>query len=195
MKQHSFFPGRLSLVWILSVAALLVSASCATNRPADRQVSDAWITTKIKTDLAVDSKAEAHEIDVDTVNGVVKLSGVVDDASERARAARIARETDGVRQVINEIRIGEEYDIGRGVNDAAISANVKTRLAADPEVKALNIDVDTLEGIVTLFGMVNSESERLEAERLARRTDGVKGVRNQLQVRGSTPADELDDID
>lgn len=68
------------------------------------------------------------------------------------------------------------------LSDAEITASVKTRLAADPDVAALNIDVDTLEGVVTLSGRVESAAEKSEAERVARGTDGVRRVNNNLLV-------------
>jgi osmotically-inducible protein OsmY len=68
--------------------------------------------------------------------------------------------------------------------DAALTAKVKARLAADPDVAAVTIDVDTLDGQVTLSGKVASPAERAEAEKLAKGTDGVLSVVNHLQVAG-----------
>lgn len=68
------------------------------------------------------------------------------------------------------------------IADAEITASVKTRLAADPDVAALNIDVDTNEGVVTLSGRVNSAAESTEAEQVARRTEHVRRVINNLQI-------------
>jgi hyperosmotically inducible periplasmic protein len=70
------------------------------------------------------------------------------------------------------------------LDDATVTAKVKTRLAADPEVSALRIDVDTVAGVVTLQGQVTSEAERAEAEKLARGAEGVRDVRNLITVGG-----------
>lgn len=67
--------------------------------------------------------------------------------------------------------------------DAAITASVKTRLIADPDVRALDINVDTYESVVILQGKVANREQRSTAEKLARATRGVKGVRNELSVR------------
>jgi hyperosmotically inducible periplasmic protein len=72
------------------------------------------------------------------------------------------------------------------VEDAALTARVKAKLAADPEVRAYTIDVDTLDQVVTLSGRVESATIRAEAEKLARGTSGVRGVRNNLLV-GNEP--------
>ena len=71
---------------------------------------------------------------------------------------------------------------GTHIDDAGITASVKTAFAADPEVKALSIDVDTRDGVVTLSGRVETASMRSRAEDIARRTSGVKAVHNELLV-------------
>ena len=80
---------------------------------------------------------------------------------------------------------------GEVVSDAAITSAVKTKLLGDPDVKGLNIDVDTSNGVVTLTGVVHTAAERTEAIRLARNTTGVKNVKNNLKLeprRGDTTA-------
>lgn len=71
---------------------------------------------------------------------------------------------------------------GEQVDDAAITAKVKSKLAADPEVNPFNVDVDTDDGVVTLRGRVDDSATKTEAGKLARNTDGVRGVRNMLEV-------------
>ena len=80
---------------------------------------------------------------------------------------------------------------GEVITDAAITSAVKTKLLGDPDVKGLNIDVDTSNGVVTLTGVVHTAAERTEAIRLARTTKGVKNVKNVLKLeprRGDTTA-------
>jgi hyperosmotically inducible protein len=62
------------------------------------------------------------------------------------------------------------------VDDAATTAKVKSKLAADPNVAAYTIDVDTHDGVVTLNGHVDSEAAKAAAEKVARGTEGVKDV-------------------
>jgi hyperosmotically inducible periplasmic protein len=68
------------------------------------------------------------------------------------------------------------------MNDAEITAAVKTKLLADKTVGGLKIDVDTSDGVVTLTGPVHSGIERSQALRLARNTKGVKRVVNKLDM-------------
>jgi hyperosmotically inducible protein len=71
---------------------------------------------------------------------------------------------------------------GTQVDDAAITAKVKAKLAADGDINPFNIDVDTNEGVVTLQGRVAKEDARTKAEQLARDTDGVRRVINLVKV-------------
>ena len=68
-------------------------------------------------------------------------------------------------------------------DDAAITATVKAKLIADPEVKALDINVSTYENVVILEGKVAAANQRSVAEKLARESRGVRSVRNELTVR------------
>jgi hyperosmotically inducible protein len=72
--------------------------------------------------------------------------------------------------------------VGETVDDAAITAQVKTKLLNDPDVGGLRIDVDTTKGVVTLSGVVKSKNEENKAITLARGVDGVKDVKSTLQV-------------
>jgi hyperosmotically inducible protein len=67
-------------------------------------------------------------------------------------------------------------------DDAWITTKVKSKLAADPQVSATNVSVSTSEGEVTLIGRVKTETARHEAVKLARDTEGVKGVRDLIEV-------------
>jgi len=66
---------------------------------SDQPGSDTWITTKVKTALLADTDVAGLDIDVDTVNGVVTLSGRVDQQSQIEQATRIARDIEGVTEV------------------------------------------------------------------------------------------------
>jgi osmotically-inducible protein OsmY len=72
---------------------------------------------------------------------------------------------------------------GDAMGDAAITAKVKTAFMADPDVKALQINVDTKDGVVALKGAVDGRTNVDKAVQIARGIDGVKSVDNQLTVR------------
>jgi hyperosmotically inducible protein len=67
--------------------------------------------------------------------------------------------------------------------DAAVTAKVKTALLADADVKGLQIDVDTRNGVVTLNGTADNQANMTKAQTIARNIDGVKSVENKLTVK------------
>ena len=75
-----------------------------------------------------------------------------------------------------------ERSIGEHIDDAVITAAVKTRLLDDPRVKGLRIDVDTREGVVFLTGSVRSKEESDRAVEVARGTEHVKDVKPNLII-------------
>jgi osmotically-inducible protein OsmY len=76
----------------------------------------------------------------------------------------------------------QDRTIGERVDDAKITAMLKTKLAASSMKSLVNVDVDTKNGIVHLKGMVPTEQDRREAETLARGINGVASVQNDLKV-------------
>jgi hyperosmotically inducible periplasmic protein len=75
-----------------------------------------------------------------------------------------------------------QQTVGAYVDDAAITAAVKARFIESGEVSAASISVETLNGTVMLSGFAKSASEKRIAESLARGVNGVKSVRNQIDI-------------
>ncbi|MGO3126870.1 MAG: BON domain-containing protein [Luteimonas sp.] len=71
-----------------------------TGMDSEQPGSDTWITTKVKSSLLADSDVAGLKIDVETVNGVVTLTGQVEQAAQVTEATRIAREIEGVTDVV-----------------------------------------------------------------------------------------------
>jgi hyperosmotically inducible periplasmic protein len=73
--------------------------------------------------------------------------------------------------------------VGAYVDDATLTTRVKAKFAEDKTVSAMSISVETLKGVVQLSGFAKSADEKAQAERLARSTSGVVGVRNDIIIR------------
>jgi len=162
---------------------------------SSQQVDDSAITLKVKSKLAGDSQTSAIRIGVDTVNGVVTLTGTVPSTVEKDEANKVAKNTEGVKQVVNNItvnadtlsasNVGEKAeqaakDVGQNISDATILTKLKAKLVADG-ITGTNIDVDN--GAVVLKGEVDDANKKTKAEQIAKNTAGVKDVKNQLTVK------------
>jgi hyperosmotically inducible protein len=177
---------------VKEVRNLLVVAPGA---EADRaEVKDDELKNRVEKALRGDSALADSEIEVQSVNqGVVLLAGKASSSNDHLRALQVTREVDGVRQVDSEIESPDEVadaeirdDGGAAddsmISDAWITSMVKMRLLANGETPALEVNVDTRDGVVTLFGIVPSETAKTAAAAEARKVDSVKNVRNELQV-------------
>jgi osmotically-inducible protein OsmY len=74
---------------------------------------------------------------------------------------------------------------GRVVDDSVITGKVKAALVADPTTKAHQISVETFKGVVQLSGFVDSSEARSRATQVAQQVEGVKNVKNELELRSS----------
>jgi osmotically-inducible protein OsmY len=169
------------------------------------QVSDDELKPRIEQALQADPSLKSSAISVQSVNqGVVLLGGTAKTLSAHLRAVEVASDVAGVRRVASEIqspdtladaeiwreRTPQPPSAGAEAFDTAsdiwITSATKMRLLADSQTPALNINVDTTNGVVTLFGIVSSKEAKAAAEADARKVNGVERVRNELEVVASS---------
>lgn len=169
-------------ILLIVLGALLALASSNCER---RGVADSAITAIVKSKLAVDNETSSANINVDTKGGVVTLTGVVMTQSNKEQAERIARNTEGVTRVINNLTVetNGNLDAGEGAgmtaSDLAILSRIKTRYVAED---VIGPKVEVKDGVVTLTGNVENPQIRVRAENIARATSGVKSVNNMIEV-------------
>jgi hyperosmotically inducible protein len=91
---------------VLALLLLVSGVAVAGERSTGQVIDDGLITTKVKASLVADPQVSALAIDVDTANGVVTLTGVVDGEPQRQRAIQLAQGTEGVKRVdANNLRV------------------------------------------------------------------------------------------
>jgi osmotically-inducible protein OsmY len=163
------------------VAAGLLLGACSSTQPVGVQASDTALATKIEAKLAADPEVNPFNVDVDVNEGVVRLSGKVEDPEARVQPERLAMQTKGVRKVINDVELGDT-SLGDRIDDAALTAKIKTKLTVDKDINPFNINVDVEDGMVTLMGRVIDQWHSEHAEKIVRETKGVRSVRNRLEV-------------
>ncbi len=150
-------------------------------RTVGTMVDDSVISTTVKSKMIGDAFVKARHIDVDVLNGVVFLIGVVESDSQKRMAGDIARGVDGVRRVENQLSIGKTT-VGQVANDAILSSKIKTELVKDPDIASTNIDVDTNNNVITLTGIVRSQSEKNKVFQIVRIVAGNRQVIDNLSV-------------
>jgi hyperosmotically inducible protein len=162
------------------------------------EISDEALSKRVSVALSQDPALADSSIKVASVNkGVVLLSGSAKTLSDHVRALEDASRVDGVRRVASEIQSPDtiadaeiwrngKYDPALSQRSAAsdmwITSDIKVRLLASSQIPSFDINVDTENGNVTLFGVVDSQKTKEAAGAEAKKVDGVKSVANELQV-------------
>jgi osmotically-inducible protein OsmY len=226
--------GRSQGMFALAVLTLTVALAA----PAFAQVSavkDGWLVMKIHSEFVDEDVLSGSNIDVDVKNGVVTLQGTVPSEAARARAIQSAKNNDGVKNVVDQLRIGpamhdngkvdraqdktaraadkaadksaraadkaeDKLDkagdktasgakkTGRAIDDGWIKSKIYAQYMADwnTVLNDSDIDVDVTNNMVVLNGTVKSAEAKARAVSIAKSTDGVKGVKDNLKVAAGT---------
>lgn len=157
---------------------LLLALLCLLPLPAAAAppaLADDRIAEAIDDHLLLDDAVRAHRIDVVVRDGVVTLSGLVDNLLARERAVARARSIKGVTAVVDRMKL-----VPAARTDAEIAADVAAALKYDAATEAYEVEPTVANGVVTLTGTVDSMHERRLAEAVVAGVRGVRGVVNRL---------------
>jgi len=159
------------------------------DQPTDK--SDAWITMKVKTALTFHNHVSAVDTDVNTVGGVVTLTGKADPEAQKQLTTEYAKDVYGVTEVRNDTvvsnppKVYRERTLGQKVDDSSITAQIKTSLLFHKSTHSLATKVVTRDGVVTLHGEARNGAERDLVTRIAEDIDGVRNVHNRMTLQKS----------
>jgi osmotically-inducible protein OsmY len=137
------------------------------------QINDAWF----KRDVDM-----YREVNLDVYEGRVLLTGAVPNQKARADAVRLAREVQGVRDVIDEIQPDGATitDIAR---DTWITTQLRSQMTFDKQVQSINYSIVTVNGAVYLIGIAQDQAELDRVLNMARRLASVKRVVSHVLLR------------
>ncbi len=186
-----------------AIAIAFAGSAVAGESNLSQDISDARYEAQIWTTYGFNPHLRALDLSVEVNGSTAVLSGTVDTDVARDLAEQIALGTDGVDKVDNRIKVDNDFvaqaadtdsskrPFGTYVEDATITASVKSKLMWNDHTDGLEINVDTLYGNVTLSGTADSAAAMELAERLAANTDGVRSVDNRLSIDANQPTREI----
>jgi len=168
---------------------------------------DRTVTAKINSDAVLASYK--IDVDADADKNAVTLSGSVPSESLRMRAVDDAKAANAGLVVTDKIDVKpgdvdrkdynedlareareraskEEESIGDTLDDAWIHTKLRSKLMAEGEFPGGSLKVDVKDNVVTLRGSVSTKEDKAKAEQIAKNTDGVKSVRNQVVIKPKT---------
>jgi hyperosmotically inducible protein len=178
-----------------------------TSASAPSAMTDSDLQQAVQSRLNADPELNAAKLDVDAdaKDNKVTLKGTVPTETMRLRALDLAKAQSPNLEIADKIDVKpreisrSEYTedmareereraktasdkLGTSINDAWIHTKITSKLVSDKDTPARKINIDVVDGIVTLRGEVNTATAKDEADRIAKDTEGVRRVRNLLKV-------------
>jgi osmotically-inducible protein OsmY len=149
--------------------------------------SDAWVGTKVKTALLFHRNVRATRTDVNVKDGVVTLSGEASSLAQKELTTEYAKDVEGVKEVNNEMTIDKApaktgETIGEKIDDASITAQVKSSLMSHRSTSAVKTKVETADGVVTISGIAKNAAEKSLVTKLVTDINGVISVNNNMTI-------------
>ncbi len=149
--------------------------------------SDGWIGVKVKSALLFHRNVRATKTDVNVTDGVVILSGEASSQAQKELTTEYAKDVEGVKEVKNQMTIAKnptpaDETLGEKIDDASITAQVKSTLLSHRSTSAIKTKVTTNDGVVTLSGTAKNEAEKSLVTKLATDITGVTSVVNNMTI-------------
>ena len=154
-------------------------------QPAEH--SDTWISMKVKTALLFHRNVSASGTSVNVKDGVVILTGEASSLAQKELTTEYAKDIDHVKAVVNDMTIAKtpaapEATTGDKIDDASITAEVKSSLLSHHSTSALHTTVSTTDGVVTVGGVAKNDAEKSLVTKLATDINGVNSVINNMTI-------------
>ena len=179
------------VVMIVAVVALLLSGV-----PARASQTDDRIESSAKQSYVFKTYLKADDIKIQSINGVVTLTGTVSEESHKSLAEETVAGLPSVKSVDNKLTVKETPPTAN--SDAWVMTKVKTALLFHSSVSASATKVDVKDGIVTLQGEADSQAQKDLTSEYAKDVEGVKDVKNEMTVsktskKTGTTGEKIDD--
>lgn len=152
------------------------AVAVAQERPVGEAARDFGLQSTVEERMFASSERLFAQVNTKVIEGRVLLTGFVPDYADRAEAERIAWTAPNVREVLNEIEVGESPTIGQELKDTWISTQLRFRLTTDFDVSEINYGYEIIGGNVYLLGIAQSPEEHDRVTAHAAKIPGVEEV-------------------
>ena len=145
-------------------------------RTLGTQIDDSIMQKNLQARLTLLEKKYFIKLSVKVLDGRIFLGGKVDEPEEKLRITKMAWETKGVRSVKNNIKIKQEFSFKNTAIDVLITAQLRTALILNQNVKSANFNIDTINQKTYVFGIAYSENEKKEIIQEAKQIVDLKEI-------------------
>ena len=179
----SIMLGGCSPVGMAIGAGATVTNMAMEERGFYNSARDKAIWTDITARMLNQNQKLFQNIDVQVHEGRVLLTGFVQKREDRIEATRIAWEPGGVREVVDEIKLGRSLDAGYFAEDVYLIQQIRLKLMFDRDIRAINYSVDCIRSTVYLMGVARTPAELQRVIDHVRDVPYVRAVVNHVRVR------------
>lgn len=165
-------------------AGAAVGVSAAKEGGIQTSIKDEAIRIKISDLWFKRSTSLFGKLNLNVNQGRVLVTGVVQNPEDRVEAIRLAWQPKGVKQVINEVRVGNSSSFGSYAQDTWIAGQLRTRLTFEKYIQSINYSIEVVQGTVYLMGVAQDQQELDRTIGVARRIKGVKEVISYVKLAG-----------
>jgi osmotically-inducible protein OsmY len=178
---------------IFTTAASSTMAIAKDDRTIGIALDDTKISNKLRLDLIQKGFKNLYsKINFDVERGRILYTGFVETEEDMINAVDIAWQQEGVKEVINELKVdpkSRNFDIVQYTKDSVITAQLKSKLLMNRDIKFVNYTIVTNENVVYLFGIARSEEELEKVADIASKIRGVEKVVTYVNLRQENSKD------
>ena len=174
---HLAAAGRWCAMLLIAAGAEVLALSPLQAASAKREITDSGITAAVEGGLAFEKGVFPSAVDVSTSQGIVTLSGSVNNLLAKERAVKMAESIRGVRGVVDRTTV---TPVSR--SDADTRKDIQAALRLDPATESYRVAVSVQNAVATLTGSVGSYTEKQLVTRIAKGVKGIKEVRNEVAI-------------
>ena len=129
-------------------------------RSVGTQIDDSIMQKNLSTRIILLDKSYFLAVKSKVLDGRIFLTGKVDDPEEKLKLTKLAWETQGVRSVINDVKIKEAFNFSQSAKDLLITSQLRTALIFNKKIKATNYQIDTYKKKIYIYGIAITSDEK-----------------------------------
>jgi len=168
-------------------ASAAAGATLSKEQTIGSNIDDSAIWSKIKVEFTKHKEIEGilTSVSVEVLEGKVLLTGTVASAEDRLEIVKIVWTQNGVKEVINELLIRDSensYGFQKYAQDSWITTQIKTDMLTNSDIRSINYNVETIDGVVYILGIAHNEAELDAVKNIAENTKNVTKVMSFVRI-------------
>ena len=145
-------------------------------RTLGTQIDDSIMDKSLDARLVAMNKNYLLNVKTKVLDGRIFLTGKIDTPEEKLQITKLAWETKGARSVKNDLKIKEEFNFQQSAKDILITSQLRSAMIFNKKIKAVNYNIDTYKKVIYVYGIAQSEDEKVEIVKEAKEILDVKDV-------------------